>query len=379
MADASLVALKRAAAAAARAGDHAAAAALFLELEAADPALWSAPYNAGLLLLHLGRTAEAAAALRRAVRLAPERAEPHADLALALLGLGQEEEGWAEYRWRREAPRLPADRPPRPLPAALAGRSLVLLNEQGIGDALFFLRYAALLRDRGARLFHEPFAKLAGILGRVPWLEPLPRTPPAERVPLGDLPFLTGAPAPPPLPLAALPEATAAVARGLAALGPPPYLGVTWHAGVPGGANLVKDVPPALLGRAVRGWPGTVILLQRVQPAGSAAEFRAGLGRDAADLSALSERPETLLALLGTLDAYVGVSNTNVHLRAGLGRPCDVVVPWPPEYRWRAGAERSPWFPDCPLYRQAPDGTWDAAMSALALAVVARAVSPGGA
>lgn len=374
MADLDLAGLKRAAGEAARAGRQAEALDLFVRLAAVEPGLWWAPYNAGLLLRQFGREAEAAALLADAVRLAPERAEPHADLGLALLALGREAEGWAEFLWRPEAPRAAADRPRSPLPGDLNGRRFAVLNEQGLGDALFYLRYAAVLRDRGARVVHDPYPKLAALLRGVPWLEPVSHPLPDERIPLGDLPFLTGAPPPPALALAPRADAVAAVDRHLARVGPGPYLGVTWHAGVAAGGKLVKDAPPEPLGGALRGWPGTVIVLQRLPPPGSAATFRAGLGRNPVDLSALSERLEGMLALLDRLDAYVAVSNTNVHLRAGLGRPSHVLVPWPAEFRWPAGRARSPWFPDCPLFRQAADGDW-----APALAALAAAITPGGA
>ena len=38
--------------------------------------------------------------------------------------------------------------------------------------------------------------------------------------------------------------------------------------------------------------------------------------------------------IAGWLDDYVGVSNFNTHLRAGLGLPMQVLVPFPPEWRW---------------------------------------------
>ena len=59
-----------------------------------------------------------------------------------------------------------------------------------------------------------------------------------------------------------------------------------------------------------------------------------------------------MLALLALLDDYVGVSNTNMHLRAGVNRTAKVLVPAPPEWRWMAEGKESPWFPGFTVYRQ---------------------------
>jgi hypothetical protein len=73
-----------------------------------------------------------------------------------------------------------------------------------------------------------------------------------------------------------------------------------------------------------------------------------------------------MLALMSVADDYVGVSNTNVHLRAGAGRTARVLVPWPPEWRWTRDLPRSPWFPDFPLYRASKEGGWSEALARLA-------------
>jgi hypothetical protein len=65
------------------------------------------------------------------------------------------------------------------------------------------------------------------------------------------------------------------------------------------------------------------------------------------------------------LDEYVGVSNTNMHLLAGLGKTARVLVTNPPEWRWLHAAETSPWFPGFRLYRQGQDGDWGGALACL--------------
>ena len=52
------------------------------------------------------------------------------------------------------------------------------------------------------------------------------------------------------------------------------------------------------------------------------------------------------------LDDYIGVSNTNMHLRAATGRSARVLVTHPGEFRWQVVGNTSPWFPGFILYRQ---------------------------
>jgi hypothetical protein len=82
------------------------------------------------------------------------------------------------------------------------------------------------------------------------------------------------------------------------------------------------------------------------------------------DFSDVNADLESALALLDLVADYVGVSNTNTHLRANLDRPARVLVPFAPEWRW--GLEgTSPWFPAMTTYRQAPGGDWGRALADL--------------
>lgn len=317
--------------------------------------------NLSAALHAAGRFEEAAASLRRLLEIEPQRADAHRNLGWQLLSLGRFAEGWAEYRWRATgaAPQLP----PRGSPVHLAGGA-------GLGDTLFFLRFAARLAGPltahvDARLV--PLLERSRLFARV-----LPQESPSTgAIPVGDLPALSGMvkveDAPPPLPLAARADLRAALKAELAALGPAPYLGVLWRAGTPGleGA-LLKQVPAEALGAALRSQPGTVLVLQREAEPGEVERFASALGRQAHDLSAAQADLERLLALLDLLEHYVGVSSTAVHLLAGLGRGARVLVPAPPEWRWMAAGAASPWFPGSRAYRQGTDGSWAGALEALA-------------
>lgn len=305
-----------------------------------------------------GRFEETMASLRRLLELEPRHAGAHRNLGWLLLAAGRFAEGWAHFRWReRGAPQLP----PRLDEIRLAGGA-------GIGDQLFFLRFAP--RLRGGPLVAHVDARLAPLLERTGVFARVTGKPaPEGAIPLGDLPLLAakaGEDTPPPLALEARAEARALVADQLAALGPAPYRGVLWRAGTPEKGALLKQLPAEMLGAALRGSAGTVLVLQREAGADELRRFEAALGRKAHDLSGAQQDLERLLALLDVLDDYIGVSSSAVHLRASLGRASRVLVPMPPEWRWMAAGGASPWFPGSRVYRQGADRSWTGALEDMA-------------
>jgi tetratricopeptide (TPR) repeat protein len=354
-----------------------------------NPASAEAHNNLGNALQELGRLEEAEACYRRALALNARLAEVHKNLAYLLLCTGRLEEGFREYEWRIKAdhgtdylpdPREGTRMLPRPtalLPLDWRGKRVFLVPDQGIGDHLFFLRFAPVLRAAGARIALRPAARLTALLARSGWVDELvPETGVPERFDhaffVCDLALLAGArTARAECPrLAALPERLEAMRARLAAFGPPPWIGVTWRAGLGRSAGLraptlYKEIDPSLLGRTLAPLDARLVVLQRAPREDELARFEAGLGRAALDLSAANEDLEGMCALLALLKEYVGVSNTNMHLCAALGRTARVLVPSPPEWRWMAQGEESPWFPGFRIYRQTHGRDWTPALDAL--------------
>jgi hypothetical protein len=337
-------------------------------------------------------------------------------MAGVYLSVGDPQAGWREYTWRparawflEKSPHIGLA---SEIPGSLSGKNILLLREQGLGDELFFLRFAAELKTRGAAIIYRANAKLASLLGRVPALDQVitddASLPAADLAMLvGDLPRLLGmlhsspypAPTasrgtpratmiresglqrspkiyypeiPPPLALTPLPERLLEMKGRLSALGPPPYLGLTWRGGTAPEQQrgsvwmLHKAVPRERLGAALRGINGTLLALQRDPQPGEIESLSARAAMPVHDLTALNDDLEAMLALLALVDDYVGVSNTNMHLRAGAGRTARVLLPRPAEWRWMISGNESPWFPGFRLYRQGPDGDWGAAFARLA-------------
>lgn len=109
--------------------------------------------NLAVTLLDRGALAEGRAALREAIRSRPDHADAHMALGMSLLVEGRFTEGFAEYEHRLRSTRVP---PFAPLPGRMwdgrevAGQHLFLVAEQGFGDAIQFVRYAAALKELGA-------------------------------------------------------------------------------------------------------------------------------------------------------------------------------------------------------------------------------------
>jgi hypothetical protein len=396
-------------AALAAAGRYDPATASFERAIALDPRLAEAHSNMGNTLASAGRVAEGLAHFERAILLSPNDADFHANFghglrrtgrhdaaldayarALAIdpasieanfgaavvhLSHGRFGRGWRHYLRRDSMKSAPADLRREPLPADLRGRTIVVLADQGLGDEIFFLRFAPALRARGATVAYRASPRLKAMLSRAPIADRmLDRDEPCDGdwwVSVGDLPHLLGMTdgerPPAAIAIPPLPDREIRMAKRLTALGPPPHIGLTWRAGTRGVARLLdKEVPYRELGRALAPVAATYVSLQREPGAAETEEIARALGRTVHDLSRTNDDLEDMLALVGLLDDYVTVSNTNVHLRIARGRDSRILVPNPPEFRWMAAGDESPWFPGTSLYRQAPNGDWSGALAALA-------------
>ena len=274
---------------------------------------------------------------------------------------------WVPERQATATGEIPEKLQTTNLPSELSGVEVALVGEQGLGDELFFLRYAPLLKARGCRIHYFGNPKILDVLLGTTVLDRLssragePGAGMAALAMLGDLPHLfsklpaspwrpagitkhdvmssgsirgvrvvhTSGPAklPAPLPLSPSPARVAAVSALLRRLGAPPYVALTWRAGTPpewqrGKVSfLFKQVGLEALAKVFRDTPGTLVSLQRDPDPGETAKLAGLVGRAVHDLSALNDNLADMLAALTIVDEYVGVSNTNTHLRASAGGP----------------------------------------------------------
>ncbi len=338
-------------------------------------------HNRANALAGLGRVDEAMQSWREAIALAPGYPDPHFAMSRWLLARGNLREGWDEFAWRplelpEWLPRQGLSRAGEPglIERLRADQAIELIEEQGLGDIVFFLQWAPWLAAQGWRVRVRVSPRLAPLLARAGPFEmvrdggaPLGRE--AAAIPVGDLPrlvlMLGGPERPGTLRIEPLPERLQAARQALAEAGPAPYTGLTWRAGVArravGRDMLSKEVDAEALWRRLD--PGGTLVAMQRDPRPGELEGLRRFAANVADFSDWTQNLEALLGLLAAIDGYAGVSNTNVHLLAMLGRHATVAIPHPPEWRW-FGEGESPWFPGFTVVRQGPGQPWPEVLAA---------------
>ncbi len=328
----------------------------------------------GMVLRDGGRFDEAERAFCRAVTAAPAAAEAHVNLGMMLLLRGDYTAGWAEYEWRRRAaaggPMRPFTQPPwggEPL----AGRSLLLHGEQGLGDVLQFARYATVLAERGARVVLEADAALTRLLTGVPgvaaviaigaerpacdWHLPLMSAPHALGTTLATIPAA--------IPYLRAESGDAARWSALLAGRPGPKVGLAW-AGNPnlgdcrgGAANRRRSIAPERLAPLLRLRNITFVSLQK----GEAAAQIAALPPDLrpVDLMGRVDDFADTAALVAGLDLVIAVDTAVAHLAGALGKPLWLLSRFDGDWRWLRDRDDSPWYPTARIFRQRRADDWD--------------------
>ncbi|MDQ3028095.1 MAG: tetratricopeptide repeat protein [Pseudomonadota bacterium] len=350
---------------------------------AADPHDFHTLRTFGRFSVARGNFKRAATLFKEASRVRPDDEALPIFVAQVELLLGGWEAAWLAYGQREtrrllERPRAAHIVPYRvPEIGALRGRDVCLVAEQGVGDILFFLRWAPLIAAAGARLHFLGPKRLHSLLERTGLFdtlhEPAGTDLPPDSLPLlvGDLPQVAARHDPlglASLRIAPLPEKLSQWRERLERAGPRPWVGATWRAGMPPeqlAHGLFKTVPQEPFFAALARLGGTAVALQREPAAGEIDAAAQWLGQELHDFSDANDNLEDALALVALLDRHVGVSNTNMHLAAAAGATADVLVQFPPEWRWRVEGE-SPWFPGFRVHRQAIDGDWSHALGRLA-------------
>lgn len=329
-----------------------------------------------------GAFADAEATLRQALRIAPNDPALRYNWSLLMLLLGRTAEAWAGWEDRFRAGATPG-RPfsqPQWRGEPLGQRSLLIHTEQGLGDVIQFARYLPALRGPGigGDVCFEAPARLIGLLSSN---SALPRMVAADAtlpqvdsvIPLLSLPARTKlVPVAPPYLFAE----TARIARWGERIGSGGFrVGINWQGFSGRFEDRGRSIPLAVF-RVLAEVPGVrLISLQK----GEGEEQSATAGFALETLDGLDAGPDAFLdtaAAMACLDLVITSDTSIAHLAGALGRPVWVALRLVPDWRWMLGRADSPWYSTMRLFRQFQDGEWDAVFAAMAGALGSVAATP---
>ena len=320
----------------------------------------------------------------------PDDPESHLAVGQILLARGEMRPGWIEYEWRNRLEmakgRLPGIRAPVWNGMKMPAGRILLIADQGFGDAMQFVRYIPMVRQYCDEVLLACSRELVGLFEKVEgvgrcfqrwqdvpgfsaWglLSSLPFVFGTEMDTIpGGSPYLT--PDPERVELWRQRFAAALPAGGL-------RVGVVWT-GRPTHPNdrrrsvaLDRFLPLADI-------PGVRLVSLQV-PVPEAEKQRVAEHPKLLDLSAdLTDFAETG-AIMRNLDLVVSIDSAVAHLAGALGVPIWVVMPRPADWRWMLDRADTPWYPSMRLFRQPRPGDWDSVFAELIEAARARVAGEG--
>ena len=335
-------------------------------------------HNHAVLLMQDLRHEDAVASLRRGLQVVPDHEQLCFDLGMALLAMGQFEEGWQRYESRLLL--NPAAWPTRwPINANIAGSRTLLFSEQGLGDTIHFIRYARLVLNKGAKVTIQVHERIAPLLEM--WrgqFEIITRKPSLEEfdflAPLPSLPsFLAIEPLEIPVPYVVSKVGRKDYWRSRLASDSRPKIGIVWC----GNPQHLGDRYRSMRLESMMGLDSPAlqfISLQFDVPDVDTATLErwSGLvpiGRDQQDMADTA-------ALIETLDAVVCVDTSVAHLAGALGAPLYLLLAYNPDWRWGLHGDTTPWYPSARLYRQDDSRRWEPVIDRVREDLLARFARP---
>ncbi|MBF0127986.1 MAG: tetratricopeptide repeat protein [Magnetococcales bacterium] len=355
------------------AGQHrfAEAGSLFRQAMALQPREVALHGNLGNLLREQKRFREAEAVYLQALGMRPDHGDTLWNLSLLYLARGRFREGWPLYEARYHPDK--SDRRVVPIEVdfpmwrgeSLAGRSLLILPEQGYGDQIQFCRYLPAVRELGVSFVTLVCpAPLADLFASLSGVDRLLIQTPGQSYPVHDFwCFLLSMPGHLPVIPATFPY-----------LRPPPERVALWRSRLPGQGfrvGLVWKGDPEHPNDAHRSLPDLSLLapLWRV-PDVIFISLQKGSGEEQARNppptqpllhpgAALQDFADTA-AIVVQLDLVITIDSAIAHLAGALATPCWLLLPaHATDWRWPSDRTDSPWYlPNHRLFMQPQPHAW---------------------
>jgi hypothetical protein len=329
----------------------------------------------------LGRHAEAMAALELALFFEPGSAVAHCCRALGWLQTADFEKGWQEWEWRWQLNKGPSRSLPKPRwdGSDLAGRTILLHREQGIGDLVQFVRYAMLVKQRGGKVIVECPSQLirlcSSCLGVDSVIAAGSTLPDFDvQAPLMSLPGILGrnlATVPATVPYLLAEDDLIQKWRLLMKDAEGFKIGIAWQGNPRYRKDRHRSIPLARFAPLARVDGVRLISLQKgpgVEQLGTLSKLFP-VTDFGGELDTKSGAFMDTAAIMKNVDLVVTSDTSIAHLAGALGVRVWVALSKVADWRWLLDREDSPWYPTMRLFRQTKLGDWDTVFQRIACEV----------
>jgi tetratricopeptide (TPR) repeat protein len=355
----------------------------------------NAYYNLGKAYQAQGNPQAAIAAYDEVLKIFPDSAETRFNRSLSLLLIENFEEGWVEYEQRFSNLNDQIEKWDEKDAhcwdgTSFVGRRLLVVDEQGIGDTLQFIRYLPMVKELGGTVIFETIGSLMRLLENFQGINELWDRSSVER---SDLAFDLY------IPLMSLPGIFKTTLETIPAKVPYIFPDTTkvqyWRQRVNKGGIKVGIVWAGKTTTEYRqtlmsglehvhlGWAGQPaskfaskrlarlenfvplteiegIQLYGLQKGNAADRVRTFSGSvNMINLCEESTDFSEVAAAMENLDLIISVDTALAHLAGAMGKPVWVLVPFVPDWRWMLTREDSPWYPSMRLFRQLEKNEWE--------------------
>ncbi len=353
----------------------------------------SVSYNITYLLKRLGNLDDAIAMLEHLVQKHPDYALAHFSLSTSYLMRGDFERGWREYEWRWQAYK----EKPRAYPDAqlwsgesVAGKTVLLYAEQGLGDTLQFIRYAQQLKKNGATVLVQTQPQLHALLALCPFIDAVydwtkkPTRSFDFYCPLMSTPYICKTmihSIPADIPYLFADEHLISLWQPIIKNNDQFSIGICWQGNAQYSTAMLRQAVAAKSlnvhhFKPLSSIPGVRIYnLQKCDGNEQLTPDDTWLIQFDEDFDGSHGRFMDTAAVMKNLDLIITVDTSIAHVAGGLGVPVWVLLPKPADWRWMLDRSDSPWYPTMRLFRQQTSGDWETVMQKIyheLLMIVAR-------
>lgn len=340
---------------------------LFQQALAFDQSSVEAHYNCAYLLKNAGAMHEAIPHYHFVITHQPQHVSAHIGIAQAYLATGNYEQGWQALEWRhghvlaetQEFKRYIAQN------GSLKNKIILLRAEWGAGDTLQMLRYAQLLKSRGASVvIHLLHQSLVPLISQQPYIDKV--VPPSEypppfhaQIPMISLPLIFGTTVttiPCSTPYISIDQTRVAHWKEKLSHDSNFKIGICWHGNTIHGEE--KFMPLHYFAQLAE-IPGiSLYSLQKMHGLDQLEKLEKPKLIKTFDADFDTQPFLDSAAVIKNLDLILTVDTSIAHLAGALGMPTWLILHNNAEWRWMLDRADTPWYPTMKLIRQRHVQNW---------------------